>query len=85
VSGDVDALKAALMGIPEGLLSLPFDVVADGYQQALASFNTLMAGSNNPLVPEVAAVLQGCANTTFAVSGFQDVVDAAMRRLVASM
>lgn len=85
MSQDVEALKAALMGIPEGLLSLPFDAVADGYQQALASFNTLTSGSNNPLVPEVAAVLQGCANAAFAVSGFQDVVDGAMQRLVASM
>jgi hypothetical protein len=82
---NIDALKAALMAIPDSLVELPTTTVADGYRDALAKFDQLMNNSTHPQTAAVWSLLAERAQQAFYFEGAEDQVRLAMQQLVASL
>jgi hypothetical protein len=81
----IDELKAALFGIPDTILATPTQQVTEAWTQALASFASLMTGSNNPRVDTIRAYMAETSEVAFYFEGRETVFRTMIDELVASL
>jgi hypothetical protein len=84
---DVEQLKSGLLKIIEDVESHSSEATAisDAYQQAVASFNSLMTGSNSPSVEEAKEVLAAAAQYVFYAEGKSEEVRYAIECVVRAL
>jgi hypothetical protein len=85
---DVDALKAALLGLIHTLqtsVDSGAAQVSDGWSQAAASFASLTQGSNNPSVGEIQAFMGARAQAAFEILGDASQAEEMIRAYVATL
>jgi len=83
----VEQIKAGLLQIIEDVESHSSEATAisDAYQQAVASFNALMTGSNTWQVEEAKEVLAAAAQYVFYAEGKSEEVRATIEAVVRSL
>jgi phage regulator Rha-like protein len=81
----LDALKAAVGGIPDMILAAPTLQVTEAWGQAHASFASLMTGSNNPRIERISAYMTESREIAFYFEGRETALREMIEELVASM
>jgi hypothetical protein len=84
---DVEQVKAGLLKIISDVESHSSEATAisDAYQQAVATFNALTTGSQNPEVKQAGEVIAAAAQYVFYAEGKSEEVRYAIETVVRSM